>query len=116
VSIIVLFVVLSLLYVAMMSMKKKQIYRLGMMALVASLFFSHTRVFALNQFSVTSFSDSLFDKMSAVGSVKDIVTTYCSTVLGASAFEKNDFVYDGKQSAFVHLLCSNVAGQSSSFF
>lgn len=86
------------------------------MALVASLFFSQSRVFALNQFAITNFSDTLFDKMSAVGSVKDIVTTYCSTVLGASAFEKNDFVYDGKQSAFVHLLCSNVAGQSSSFF
>ncbi|MEI7920085.1 MAG: hypothetical protein WCH65_08280, partial [bacterium] len=48
--------------------------------------------------------------------IKGIVSSYCATVLNASGFIKNDFVYDAKQSVFVHLLCSNTAGQSSPFF
>jgi len=43
-----------------------------------------------------------------------IVSNYCNAVLNAPMFTQNNFIYDGKQSAFVYLLCSNASSASSS--
>ncbi|MCX6824490.1 MAG: hypothetical protein NT085_05195 [candidate division SR1 bacterium] len=40
--------------------------------------------------------------------MKNLLVNYCTAVLGSSSFIQNNFLYDAKQSAFVHLLCRNM--------
>ncbi len=106
----------SLFCAYIMNIPKKIIYRFSIMVLVAISFFAYTRVFAFDEFSLSTVSAPLFDTLSSTSSVKNIVENYCTAVLSSSPFTQNDFVYNAQQSAFVHLLCSNAGERSSSFF
>lgn len=91
-----------------------------MIALVASVFFCCTPTYAaeapIGNFSIDIFSNSLFADIAKKKDLKSMVDSYCTSVLNAPAFTKNGFVYNGKQSAFVHLFCKNAVGKSSDFF
>lgn len=94
----------------MASMKKKYIHYL--LALILCVLFAHTRTFAespktFDQF-FTSISDSLFASSATVKDGEDMVRTYCSAVMNAGVFKRNDndgFIYDPAYSSFVYLLC-----------
>jgi hypothetical protein len=91
----------------MIGMRKKWIY-LSIVPLVASVFFSHARVFAVTPVEtyIAELSSSNKLKTSAMR-VDEIISSYCSAVLSSPGFIQNGFVYNAKQSAFVHLLCRN---------
>src|SRR5574344_121689 len=97
------------MYIHMISLRKTCI-QLGIIALVAGVSFSHTRVSAATtpvETYMTTFVKKLIDAKTPT-SVNDIITSYCSTVLSTTGFIQNGFVYNANQSAFVHLLCKNV--------
>ena len=85
----------------------------GIVALVVGLFFSHARVFAIEEFSLDTLSKSLYGQINTTSSVQGIITSYCKAVLSAPAFTQDGFVYNAKFSTFVYLLCNNVAGSAS---
>lgn len=92
----------------MISLRKTSI-QLGIIALVAGVSFSYTRVFAaatpVETYMADLVNDQFIDKNPT--SVHYIITSYCSAVLSTSGFIQNGFVYNARQSAFVHLLCKN---------
>lgn len=102
-----------LLYlINMIGMRKKWIY-LPVMTLVVGLFFSHARVFAINEFSINTISNQLFSQLNTVSNVQNIISSYCKAVLTTPAFTKDGFVYNAKYSTFVYLLCNNVNKSAS---
>jgi hypothetical protein len=48
-------------------------------------------------------------------SVRKLIGSYCASVLESPSFIEEQFVYNAKQSVFVHLLCRNF-GLSSPYF
>jgi len=99
---------------------RKKCTQLGIIALVAGVFFSHARVSATDTF--TPYFDTLSSKLFAETTpltTQAIISNYCTMVLASSGFSQNNFIYDAKQSVFVYLLCSNVVKDSvssSTFF
>ena len=82
------------------------------LAIVACLCFSCTPTFA----SVNDVIDKLYPSTQTdPGQLKILIDTYCSAVLRTNVGVTDGFVYNAQQSAFVHLLCSNM-GQSSPYF
>jgi hypothetical protein len=94
----------------MIGIKKKYIHYL--LALILCVLFSHTRTFAewINSFDqfFGIVSEDLFTFSPTDKNADNMISLYCSSVMKAGAFKRNDndgFVYDPAYSSFVYLLC-----------
>lgn len=87
---------------------RKQWKILFFAACTACLFFSFSETFAFSSTSLSLPTDEITQ-------VKTLLVDYCTQVLKSPAFVENDFLYNAKQSVFVHLLCRNV-GLPSPYF
>ncbi|MFA7298718.1 MAG: hypothetical protein WC010_03680 [Candidatus Absconditabacterales bacterium] len=93
----------------MIGMKKKWIH-LIIITLVVSVFFSHPHVFAapdVSAYIAKLTADEGFN--TTQNNVKFIIDKYCSAVLSSDGFIQGNFIYNAKQSAFVHLFCKNTS-------
>lgn len=88
---------------------RKKCIQLSIIALVAGVFFSQSRVSA----NVDTLSATLYSN-GTTANVKEIISNYCSAVLGEASFPQNEFTYNARYSAFVYLLCSNAASSAGS--
>ncbi|MFA6256147.1 MAG: hypothetical protein WC606_03090 [Candidatus Absconditabacterales bacterium] len=93
---------------------RKQLMRMIVVTIVACLCFSYTMVSAATPMDTVI--NTLYNQIdSNPGQLVTLIRDYCAAVLNSSAFTQDSFVYNAQQSAFVHLLCSNL-GQSSPYF
>ena len=97
---------------------RKTCIQLGIIALVAGVSFSHTRVFAATTPVETYMAGLVSTHFIETNptTVSEIINTYCTTVLSTSGFIQNGFVYNANQSAFVYLLCKNAWGNAATYF
>ncbi len=92
---------------------RRKAWKLGiLLACLASLSFSYTQAFSFSSSSLRLLVDLDSEKNP---SVRKLIGSYCASVLESPSFIEEQFVYNAKQSVFVHLLCRNF-GLSSPYF
>lgn len=102
-----------LFYILVCMIGRRKAWKLGLLlACVASLSFSYTQAFSFSSSTLNLLVDLDNQKNP---SVRKLIESYCTSVLNSSSFIEEQFVYNAKQSAFVHLLCRNF-GISSPYF
>lgn len=86
------------------------------MTCMACLSFSSIKTYAFSASELHLLTDISSTQMENFP-IKTLISSYCTQVLASPPFKENDdkFLYNAKQSAFVHLLCRNM-GIDSPYF
>lgn len=102
-------------YIVYMFGIRYQWIKIFFLTAIVCLSFSFTKTFAFSASSLNGLLTSVPHNEEENLQIKRLLSSYCSAVLTSPSFIENGFVYDAKQSAFVHLLCKNI-GIPSPYF